>query len=237
MAQTLPTAALNWLTSGAACTLAIEPAVGLQRQLQPASAQLICVAPNPPKRRNPGTEIVVADVARLPFDPCSFDTIVCHQRLHKYPAAAVLPELARVLRAGGHLCLSQMVRDDSVPWVKALVDLMHSVDPTAMQPPSDPSAAVAASKYFSDIEARSFRHWDSVTPKQLDTMVLANPKVANLPPAQQQDLLARVAEILPASRGFDLRLPYQVQCWRASVDHAELTESIELPDPGLRIRL
>ena len=34
-----------------------------------------------------------------------------------------------------------------------------------------------------------------------------------------------------------LLLPYRVLCWRARVDHTELTAPLDLPDDGLQIQL
>jgi ubiquinone/menaquinone biosynthesis C-methylase UbiE len=53
-----------------------------------------------------GATVCVGDVTRLPFPDRSFDMIVSSLSLHHWdnPEAAV-PELARVLRPGGRLCI------------------------------------------------------------------------------------------------------------------------------------
>ncbi len=213
--------------------------MGVRRQLVTTGVELISAVRQPPTRRHGPESLVVADPIRLPVDPCSFDVVLSHQKFHTYPQSKLLSEVARVLRPQGAFAVSFTVRDDTVPWVKSLISLMQEIDPNAMSKDTSPDSAshLFASKYFSNIATKQFRFWRSITENQLHTMILSNPRVAAESDRVQHDLWDQVKYILPANRSFDLRLPYQVQCWRASVDHAELSQSIELPEQGLRIQI
>lgn len=51
--------------------------------------------------------LLAADALRLPFADDSFDAVICSEVLEHVPDwRAVLPEIARVLRPGGRLCVS-----------------------------------------------------------------------------------------------------------------------------------
>jgi len=56
-------------------------------------------------------EFIAADDEALPFDDASFDVCVSYTGLHCFPdPAAAVSEIARVLRPGGVVCGSMVVR-------------------------------------------------------------------------------------------------------------------------------
>lgn len=59
---------------------------------------------------------VVADARDLPFADGTFDVVVCGQSLTCMDEEAVVPELARVIRPGGHLVLEQGMLADVSLW-------------------------------------------------------------------------------------------------------------------------
>jgi SAM-dependent methyltransferase len=53
------------------------------------------------------------DAASLPFLDSSFEIVVCRYALHHFPTPEVqLAQMARVLRAGGHLAIADLVADE-----------------------------------------------------------------------------------------------------------------------------
>ncbi|MGO4956802.1 class I SAM-dependent methyltransferase [Luteococcus sp. Sow4_B9] len=184
---------------------------------------------------------VAAEAEALPFEPCQFDAITCHQVFHRFAPGLVLSEMARVLRPGGVACTSYLVRDDSVPWVKRLVKLLRQVDENAMRGNygHDSMGALCTSKYFPEVEQRSFRVWQPVDRPTLLAMVRQQPAVAALDDELRQMVLAEAAELYDSAvpGADDLRLPYTLTVWRAWVDHVELTAPIEINDTGLVIPL
>ena len=66
----------------------------------------------------------------------------------------------------------------------------------------------------------------------------ARPAVRALDSDARSNVLTKVAALADDSAGTSgLRLPYQLECWRAWVDHDELTTPIRPHDDGLTITL
>lgn len=180
----------------------------------------------------------VSEASRLPFVPHAFDVVLINQSFHTIDAPLALPELARVLRTGGHLAVAYTIRDDSVPWVRRLVALMREVDPEAMTGDygSESVDSLSASPYFPDVERQDFRLWSPITRCGMLDMVAR--RFPSLEADRRADLLGSVADLYDgATRSEALRLPYQVACWRAWVDHSEFTSGLALLDDGLSISL
>lgn len=245
-APRFPDAALEWLVGGRHDhqVLALSPAAGLPRKLARNGVPVWCIDKDPQRLRalspTAGLETVAARAEALPFAPCQFDIVLAHQIIHRLAPGIVFGELARVLRPGGWVGISYLTRDDSVPWVRRLIALMRSVDPEAMT--ADMGAEVTklliASKYFPRHDQRDFRIWLPVNRAQLVDMTARHRTVARLPEREQDRVLKAVGAIYDgASAGSELRLPYQLSCWRAYVDHAEMTTPIVLRDDALVIPL
>ncbi|MBK9697857.1 MAG: methyltransferase domain-containing protein [Propionibacteriaceae bacterium] len=190
--------------------------------------------------RHPGLTTVAGAPDALPFASCSFGQVVVAELLHTLPPRLSLAEFARVLRVGGTLAVLQTVRDDSVPWVRRLAAILRQLDPTAMT--SDESAtgaALAESRYFPTVQQRRFRLWVPATKPELLAMVERLPAISSAEPTDRLDVLSAVGALYDGSARAPepLLLPYSVVCWRAVVDHTQLTAPIELPQDGLRISI
>jgi len=243
-----PRAAIDWLMPR---TVPAPRLLVLGRACAPVIAQLADTAASlvasdasraglrPLMQRAPRALPTVARASRLPFVPTSFDAVFVHQSLHTLALDAVLPEIARVLRPGGHLALSYTVRDDSVPWVRRLVALMRAVDPSAMTGGygTESVDAVADSPFFPVVERRNHRLWVPIS--RVDLLGMVARRFPDLPQDQLGPLMADVGQLYESSARVPepLLLPYQVACWRAHVDHTEFTSQLALPDDGLSILL
>lgn len=177
----------------------------------------------------------------IPTDPLQFEVVFAHQCLHRYDLEHALPQIARVLRSGGCVSASYLVRDDSVPWVRRLAAILRRYDPLAMRGDYGHQSLdlLGRSKYFPEVERRAFRIWQPVSREDLVSMVRQQPLAAHLDSAQLDALLGQVMGLFDGAvrPGENLRLPYQLVCWRAWVSHEELTSPVQLPDDGLAIPL
>lgn len=175
-----------------------------------------------------GTRLHVAARAEsLPFLSCHFDIVTASQALHRFAPGLALTEIARVLRPGGHLAVAYNTRDDTVPWVRRLMALVQASDPGAMSGSYGVESidALADSPYFRNLQRRNFRNWIPITRRGLVTMVRRRPATARLDGDVRDQLLAAVGHVYDTvARPPDpLLLPYQAACWRADVDHDQLS--------------
>lgn len=185
-----------------------------------------------------GTRLHVAgQVESMPYLSCHFDVVTASQTLHHFAPGLAVTEIARVLRPGGHLAVVYQTRDDTVPWVRRLMAILQRVDSSAMQGRyGDVSVAeVGESPYFHSLERRDFRAWVPTTREGLVTMARRRPAVAALGEGERDALLAEVGGLYDSSARAPepLLLPFRTSCWRAQVDHTELT--IDDDDPALTI--
>lgn len=243
-----PSDTLEWLTAG--ClepgyrVIVLSPTVSYCRTVACHGADVLAVHRDPDTaaklNRIPGVVAVCGSPESLPLNPCTFDAVLIHQGFHELAPGLVLPEIARVLRPDRVLGVSWLVRDDTVPWVKRLAALLRTVDDHAMSGDygTDSVQELASNKYFPDHEHISKRLWVSVDRDSLIAMASSLPAVQDLDSESRSELLAKVAALANDSAGTSgLRLPYKLECWRAWVDHNELTTPIRPDNNGLTITL
>ncbi|MCA0296725.1 MAG: class I SAM-dependent methyltransferase [Actinobacteria bacterium] len=243
-----PAAALDWLAPtragrvlavgrGSASTANRLAQRGNRVTLTDKSAPAVRAA----HRRYPGLLAIGAAPDALPFVPCSFDEVFVGQGMHLLPTGLALDEFARVLAPGGQLAVLYTSRDDSVPWVRRLASLLREFDPEAMTGGAElySVAAIAASPHFPVVEHRAFRLWVPITRDGMLEMVSSAPRLASLEAGHADRLLADVGKLYDSSARAPepLLLPYSVMCWRAQVDHSELSTELRPPEDGLQITL
>jgi SAM-dependent methyltransferase len=177
----------------------------------------------------------------MPFDAQQFDRVMCPQNLHTFAPGLVLAEIARVLAPGGRLCLTYLTRDDSVPWVKRLVAAVRAHLPTAMTGAygEESISSVEQSDYFPAVEAHTNRVWIPCSRTNLVDMALAATGADALDAGHRADLASAVGAVYDASARppEPLQLPYRLACWRATVDHSELSKPLPETDDALHISL
>jgi len=245
MAFTFPPAALTWLLDGCGQSmLVLADSLAMPRGLARLGYDVATINRRADRLRGaedvPGLSVAVARAEAMPFDDCRFSTVFVYQVLPDIAPGLALPEIARVLRPDGRLLVSHFSRDDTVPWVRRLASLMHTIDPGAMTAlsASDVIAPVQDSKYFKDAQLRDFRYWQQVTRDEMVDMVATTPAVRSLDDVSRHRFLDAAAEIHDQAAGANkLRLPYQLRCWRGVVDQDELTRPVRLDDPALVIQL
>lgn len=240
-----PAVALDWLVGPQASrVLALgRTCAPLMAPLAERGHQLTASDPDPSGVRRllahaPRALPTVSDASHLPFVPCAFDIVLTNQSFHTLDPATALPELARVLRPGGYLAATYTVRDDSVPWVRRLVQLMRTIDPEAMTGDyGSDSLDHLDSPHFPEVEHRHFRLWAPISRQGLLDMVAR--RYPRLDADRLDPLLDAVAELYASSARAPepLLLPYRVSCWKLFVDHSEFTSGLALPDDGLSISI
>ena len=172
-------------------------------------------------RRLPHVGRVRAAAERIPIRSRSVDVVISAQAFHWFDPTLALPEIARVLRPGGRLALVWNLRDERIPWVRRLGELVGN------QEHGDPGAVVAESHLFEVLEAQNFRHWQPLGRDDLRDLVASRSNIAVLDDDARADVLARVDALYDEyGRGPDgMLLPYLTHCFRGSVLPGPLPET------------
>ena len=164
--------------------------------------------------RHPELRVATAPAEQVPAATRSVDTVVAAQSFHWFEAERALREVARVLKPEGRIALVWNLRDERVPWVRRLGELIGSQEQDV-----DPSDVLVGSRLFGYVEEATFRHWQPLRRGQLRDLVLSRSNVAVLDPSAQERVLRKVDELFDSyHRGPDgLLLPYVARCYRAVV--------------------
>ncbi len=218
---TYPRDAVAWLVGRDAATV-LELGAGtgkLTEQLVALGHGVVATDPDPAmlgrlQRNLPEISTLVAHAEELPANDGGFDVVVAAQAFHWFDPARALPEIARVLKPGGHLSLVWNFRDDSIPWVRRLGALIGT-----QEQQDDPTRAIADSELFGDVEQATYSHWQQVDRKSIQDLVLSRSNIAVL---DEEARAAKLAEVVAFydeyGRGMDgMQLPYVARCYRAAV--------------------
>jgi MOSC domain-containing protein YiiM/SAM-dependent methyltransferase len=190
----------------------------MTRALVPTGARVLALEPVAEMRARlattaPGAEAIDGAAEDLPFENGSIGGVVVAQAFHWFDTVRALSEIHRVLRPGGRLILAYNVRDESVPWVRRLGDLVESA--TGGEAPSqhhDWRERVDRCGMFEPLEDETFHHAHRQTLDGVLDRVASISTVASLEPTMREALLADLRALLasdPATSGRDeVDLPY-----------------------------
>jgi SAM-dependent methyltransferase len=164
--------------------------------------------------RVPGATTTAAGAEELPLPDRSVDVVVAAQAFHWFDLDRALPEIARVLRPGGHLALVWNQRDERIPWVKRLGRLIGTQEQLR-----EPAQPLVQSGLFGFVEEQDFQIWQDVNRESILDLARSRSNIAVLDDEARE---AKLAEVLAFyddfGRGMDgMQLPYVTRCFRAAV--------------------
>jgi len=193
------------------------------RGLLPTGAAIVAVEPTEGMRREfarrvPSVLVLPGQGEAIPLPDRFADAVVVAQAFHWFRARTALREIARVLRPGGRLALLWNVRDEAVPWVRRLTELLDrhgEAIPRARQHRWRRAFDRAAP--FGPLRLRSFRHAQRATPATIVERVWSVSVIGLLSPVRQRAVARQVRAILgsdPVTRGRAVvTLPYRTEVY------------------------
>ena len=198
---TYPAEAVAWLAGGEA-KVVLELAAGtgkLTRGLVDQGHAVFATEPDEAmlevlRQRVPEVSAKVATAEDIPANDRSVDVVVVAQAFHWFDHEAALPEIARVLKPGGHVALVWNSRDERIPWVRRMGDLLGRQD-------LDTSSAeqLVHSDLFGFMEEASFKHWQEVNRETIldmarsrSSFAMMDEAAAGAPPGRRARLLRRL---------------------------------------------
>jgi SAM-dependent methyltransferase len=227
-----PSDAAAWLLgSGARRVLELGAGTGkLTGPLLERGPQVVATDPSAQmlehlRAHHPHAWVLRAAAEHIPLPPRSVDVVVAGQAFHWFDLERALPEIARVLTPGGRIALAWNVRDERVPWVRRLGDLVGRNDLE-----SDPTHALLGSHLFGYVDTATFRTWQPLGRSGLRDLVTSRSQLAVLDEPARQRTLDKVDRLYDDyGRGPDgMLLPYLTRCYSAVV------RAPAVPDPPRR---
>ena len=201
----------------------------LTRLLVPTGARLLALEPVAAMRAQlvattPEAEAFDGLAESVPLPDASVDAAVCAQAFHWFDAPRALAELHRVLRPVSWLVLIWNVRDETVPWVKAMGDLVASLQENIPRHQDDAwRPAVDETPWFTYTGTTTFRHGQVLSPDGVLDRLASMSVVAAETPDVRDALMEAVADIVrtdPETAGRDeIVLPYTTELhWLRRLD-------------------
>ncbi|MFT3873312.1 MAG: methyltransferase domain-containing protein [Nocardioides sp.] len=185
------------------------------------------------RERVPRARVSNTSAEEIPLGDRSVDVVIAAQAFHWFDHDLALPEIARVLRPGGHLALVWNLRDERIPWVRRLGRLIGT-----QEQDTDPAEMLVNSKLFGFVEQQEFKSWQDVNRESILDLVASSSNVAVL---DEEQRAAKLAEVLAFyddyGRGMDgMQLPYVVSCHKALVvDKVDESASAADSDEGVTL--
>jgi len=144
----------------------------------------------------------------IPLRDACVDAVTVAQAFHWFSYERAFVEIRRVLRPGGLLLLVWNQRDDAVPWVAAMSDVIHAHDPgDAYEKRDDWADLAAAVGGFTPVEHLQVPHPHPATAELVVDRALSTSYVS----AASEEVRAQVArDVRSIVAGFDepFDLPY-----------------------------
>ena len=191
----------------------------LTRALVERGAEVAAVDPDPEmlaglRAAVPGIPTFVGTAEDLPLPDASVDAVVFGQAWHWVEPVAGSAEVARALAPGGVLGLIWNIRDESVPWVARLTEIMHGSHAEEMLAGGDPPISVP----FSQLESAEWRWARPVDRATLTAMVRSRSYIIVAEDAERARIEREIADLfdeIGAVGDAVVDLPYMTKAFRA----------------------
>ncbi len=227
-----PPEAVNWLLP-ASPDVVIDLAAGtglVSRVLTGKAGHIIAVEPDDRMRavlaaRSPGVEVLAGRGEAIPLPDASADAVLVHSAWHWLDPHRAVPEIARVLRAGGRFGVIWTHRDPSTPWLRP--DEWFLGSDQAPQAGNGPEHAglewdgrhvsLPDPTLFSNIETSTFRFSRRMTVPDLVDWLTTYSRIITasdeVKAAGRARATAALMEQFPDAGEIDV--PMRSRCWRA----------------------
>ena len=153
------------------------------------------------RRLLPSLRALGGPAEAIPLPDGSVDAVLCAQSLHWFDLSRAVPEIVRVLTAGGVLGALWNSDDDRVPWVAGLRDAAEGAAAPTVSSRRAEAAHFATDQFgmsFAPVERAEFRHAQLRTADSLVALMATHSPVLVMPPAERDRVLGQARAYLAA---------------------------------------
>jgi SAM-dependent methyltransferase len=181
-------------------------------------AEVTAVEPDPAMREElarglPSVRALAGSAEQIPLPDASVDAVLCGQSLHWFNLSAALPEIARVLVAGGTLGALWNSDDDRVPWVAGLQDAAGGAASPSLSRRRSEAASFGPQQFgvalFTPTERAEFANAQALTAATLVELIGTHSQLIVMEPEERARTLASVRDYL-ASRQETAAGPFEL---------------------------
>lgn len=161
----------------------------------------------------PGVETLIGAAEQLNLPDESMDATVLGQAWHWVDPVAASREIGRIVRPGGTLGLIWNIRDDEVPWVARLTEIMHGSHAETMLAGGPPIVAIP----FAPLEEKTWRWTRPMTRDTITAMVASRSYIIVAPPDERARIdrdIAALCDEIGAIGDATVDLPYVTRAFR-----------------------
>lgn len=164
--------------------------------------------------RLPDVRVSEAAAEELPVPDGSVDVVVGAQCFHWFDLERALPEIARVLRPGGHVAMVWNERDERIPWVRRLGRILGSTGE-----PHDWTSLLSTSGLFGFVDEATFGAWQALDRDGLRDLVSSRSQVLERDEDERRRVLDEALALYDGfGRGWEgMQLPWTARCFRAGL--------------------
>lgn len=192
----------------------------------PGELSLVAVEPDPAmlaelRRVMPGVTARPGRAEEIPLPAAAVDVVVCGQAAHWFDMARAVPEIGRVLTAGGVFAGLWNMDDDAEPWVAGLTQIYRpnsSYTQWRRAGHDWPSAESGGRGPFGPTEQAEFPHSQAHSIDSLVGLIATHSRQLVMDPAGRERELAEVRGYLQARRetaNGEFRMPMLTAVLRA----------------------
>ncbi|BBA99508.1 putative methyltransferase [Actinacidiphila reveromycinica] len=226
-----PAQSLDWLLpADLGPVLDLGAGTGLlTRQLAERAAEVVAVEPDARMREVlarscPQATVLEGTGEHIPLPDARVDAVTISAAWHWMDPAVALPEIARVLRPGGTLCVLYTRRDRRVPWLDELDAFVHDEMGTDDRI-GDLIGRMVGGPWlpegvpFTAPELHEVTWTAAVSPEQVTAMFATYSRFIALPEDRKRELAARIEEKVRATaeiRDDLVQLPLVCWSWRST---------------------
>jgi SAM-dependent methyltransferase len=219
-----PDEAISWLLPDG-CTTAVDLAAGtglVSRTLAKHVERVVAIEPDPRmaavlRARSAGVTVLRGVGEAIPLGAASVDAVLISSAWHWLDPERAIPELGRVLREGGRLCVLRSGIDQESGWLREARRPDRSGRDTQLRDTSGRYQNLPTTGEFGNVAQESFSFTRTMSADEFIDLMATYSALITASERERADDLGRIRSELDRlfPGGGPIEVPMRTRCWRA----------------------